>query len=96
MESRGFRYKLLLQKSYFDKGLGLTNYFKYFLALFALASRDINYTLLYTLVYAIFCYILGYLWYRYGWTIIETEVGNNYNQFVIDMRKKLRKSKRIK
>ena len=95
MAQKGFRYRLLLHKSYFDKGLGLTNYAKYLIAFFALASQDIKNTLIFTLIYCVVCYFLGMTWYKTGWTIIETEVGNDYNLFVIEMRNKKRKNRKI-
>jgi hypothetical protein len=79
-----------MQKAYFDKGVGITAYLKYFIAFFALASQEVMTTLIITLGYAIFCYIFGFFWYKYGWTIVEAEIGNNFNLFVLEMRKKIR------
>jgi hypothetical protein len=82
------KYSLCLLKSYFDKGFALTNYFKYIIAFIGLASKDIKNTLLIAFVYAIFCFILGYFWFKSDFILAEIEVGNKYNLFVKEMRKK--------
>ena len=81
---RGYRFCLL--KAYLDKGVGLTNYFKYFMALFALASMDVKTTLIICFIYAIFCFALGYFWYKYDFIEGENEVSNRFNPFVKEMR----------
>lgn len=79
-------YKFCLIKAYFDKGLGLTSYVKYFIALFGIASQDVSKTLWITFFYAVFCFILGYAWYKYNFIEQEIEVGNKFNLFVKEMR----------
>lgn len=81
---RGFKFCLI--KAYFDKGLGLTNYVKYFLALFAIASSDVKSTLIWAFFYCIFCFILGYLWFKFKFIDAENEVNNRFNPFVREMR----------
>ena len=73
-------------KAYFDKGLGLTNYLKYVIAFFGLASNDVKSTMLVALFYAIFCFILGWAWYRFKLIETEIEIHNNFDMFVREMR----------
>ena len=57
--------------------IGVTNY--------SLAN-NINLTIILIFLYFIFCYFLGWYWYNHGFALAETEVANQYNQFVKDMR----------
>ena len=91
MDFRGnmkFRTKYLinLHRAYFEKGLQLTNYVKYFIAFFGLASRDVSTTLIIGLIYAIMCYFIGFLWLKYGFFEAEQEVSNKNNLFVKELR----------
>jgi len=79
-------YKFCLIKAYFDKGIGLTNYLKYALFVFGAASKNVSSTLWLTFFYFIFCFILGYVWYKYQFILAEVEVGNRFNLFVREMR----------
>lgn len=83
-------YKLALHKSYFDKGYGITSYVKYLIAFFGLASSNVKTTLTIGIIYAVTCYILGRILYKIGYVEAEAEVGNQYNQFQKEMRKKLK------
>lgn len=83
------KYKICLLKSYFDKGLALTNYIKYFIAFFGLASQNVKQTLIIAFIYAVFCFILGYFWFRSGFIKAENEVNNRFNLFVKEMRNKI-------
>lgn len=87
------KYKILLFKSYFDKGYGVTNYLKYFIAFFALASLNVKQVIWISFFYGILCWFVGYWWYKYDWIIAEIEIGNKYNLFVQDIRKRLKKGK---
>src|SRR3990167_2346946 len=82
-------YRLLLQKAYFDKGLGLTNYAKYLIAFFGLATDDVKTTMWIAFVYGIACYAIGRLWYKHHLIDTETEIGNMVNPFVQEMRQKI-------
>lgn len=79
-------YKPLLYKAYFDRGLGLTNYVKYLIAFFGIASSDVRTTMYIAVAYAMICFILGKLWYKYKLIETEYEVQNNVNPFVREMR----------
>lgn len=85
------KFRLLLLKTYFDTGLGLTNYIKYFIAFFALASKDIFWTIFFGLAYALSCFIIGFIWYHYKWIEVQNEVSNRYNPFVKEMRRKIKR-----
>jgi len=80
-------YKLLLWKAYFDKGFGLTNYFKYALLLFGWATDDVGSTLKIGITWAIACLILGKIWFHYELIDTENEIQNNVNPFMREMRK---------
>ena len=82
-------YKFVLHKTYLDKGLGVTGYFKYLIAFFGLASKDVNQTLIIAILYALFCYILGWYWINHGYLDAENEVSNQFNPFVKEVREKI-------
>jgi len=84
------KYKILLLKQYFDKGFGVTNYFKYIIAFFGLASREISTTLWIAFAYGIACFIVGWAWFKFDLVKVEQEISNDYNIFVQETRKKLR------
>jgi hypothetical protein len=84
------KYRILLWKSYFDKGLNLTNYIKYPIAFFAISSLNVKLTMIIAFVYALLCIPLGYLFYRFGWMKAEIEIQNRYNLFVKQMRRKIK------
>ena len=85
-----FRFIIALNKKYFDTGLGVTNYVKYLIAFFGLASADLKYTLILAFVYALFCYFFGMFWIKWGLLEAEQEVSNIYNLFVKEMREKFK------
>jgi hypothetical protein len=81
--------KLCLWKRYFDTGLGLTNYIKYFILFFGVASRDVISTLLIAFLYGLASLILGWYWLNSDFYKADTELSNQYNLFVEQMRKKI-------
>ena len=91
-----FEYKVLfcLHKNYLDTGFGLLNYLKYFM--YAYAGADIistqNYDRAFIVgaIYLILCYIIGYIWYNTDMARASAEIGNRYNLFIEEMRKKLK------
>ena len=83
-------FKVLLLKRYFEMGYGLTNYVKYLLALFGVASQDVKNTMLLAGVYAVMCLVIGYYWYKWGLFELDTEISNRFNGFVREMRAKIK------
>lgn len=85
------KFRLNLHKAYFDKGFGITSYFKYLIIIFGGYSFQQNISLMITfyvsLAYAVFCYFFGWYWFNFGWYEQEIEVGNQFNCFVKEMRK---------
>jgi len=79
-------YKFLLWKTYFDKGFSLTNYFKYVLLLFGWGTGDVKTTTLIGIIWVIFCFILGWTWFKFKLIDTEIEVQNQVNPFVKEMR----------
>ena len=92
--SRNFQIKFNLHKTYFDIGYGLTQYFKYLILLFGVASLNVKSTMFIAVVYAIGCYILGWAWLHSGFFSAAIEIGNMFNPFVTEMREAHQKKKR--
>ena len=90
-------YKILLLKRYFDVGLGLTQYFKYIVA-FAGIFRIIDgfQALILVTLYLVFCFVLGFIWLKYGFYEIENEISNRFNPFQTEVRAKLKLSSKSK
>jgi len=95
-----YKFKFNLHKRYFDIGYSITNYLKYFILLFGAVSFQknisLNLTIYIAFAYIIFCYIFGWAWVKFGWYEAEIEVGNHFNIFVNEVRKKLLMKKRAK
>jgi len=79
-------YKFALVKSYFDKGYAITSPVKLLIALFGIASLDVEKTLLLGIIYIACCFVVGYIWYNRGIVEAEQEVDNKHNLFVKQMR----------
>lgn len=77
----------MLWKKYFDSGYSITNYLKYFIAFFGLASRNIKWTMIVGFAWAIACVILGRAYLKHRWFEIDIEITNRFNPFVKEMRK---------
>ena len=82
-------YRILLLKAYLDKGLSLTNYVKYLITFFGLASSDVKTTLIIAFVYAFISFFIGYFWFKYKLIDTENEIGNKFNPFQREVRRKL-------
>ena len=91
-----FETKIFLsrQKYYFDLGVGTTSFFIKVLAVVGISAavlEMIRPTTLFILgvIYAIFCYFLGYFMVTYDWVTASIEVNNRLNRFVREMRESL-------
>ena len=88
---KAYKYKLNLHKHYFDTGYGITSLFKYFIFIFGgmslQQSISLKFTMYVLLGYALFCYLFGWAWFRFGWFEAQIEVGNQFNLFVKETRK---------
>ncbi len=85
------KYRLILQKYYFDKGYNVSKYLLYMIGLFGLASNDVRTTMWIAIFYTIGCYILGRHWVRYKWAAAAHEVDNRINPFVKEMRRSIKR-----
>jgi hypothetical protein len=83
--------KLMRYKTYFDTGLNLSKYGMYLIGFFGLSSGNVTITMIFALLYAVFCYILGYWFLKSGFYRASIEVSNQYNCFVEEVRSKLKK-----
>lgn len=81
-------FKILLAKAYFDKGLSLTNYLKYAVAVLVV-KIPVKQGIIAGIIYGIFCYIFGKVWYKFHLVETEAEINNIFNPFVKDVREKL-------
>ena len=84
-------YKILLWKAYFDQGYGVTGYLKFIIAFFGLASRDVISTLIFSFIYGLLCFLVGYLWFKYNLIDTEQEIRNRFNPFVKEMRNSVKR-----
>ena len=86
------KYRLVRLKVFFDTGIALTSYpIKILLVVgigFAVDDiKNISFIIAAGFLYGIFCFILGWMWYKYKWMDAQWEVSNNYNPFVKQMRR---------
>ena len=86
-----WKFRFVLHKAYFDKGYNLTSYAKFVIALVGISTLDVKLTLILGVAYAFVCYFLGRAWINYKFYEEEIEVGNTFNKFVQEMRRKLKK-----
>lgn len=85
---KGYKFKILLAKAYFDKGYGLTNYFFKLVAVFGLTTQLAKATFYILFFYSFLCYFIGRWWYKYKFIEVENEINNIFNPFQREMRKK--------
>jgi len=89
------KYKILLQKRYFDKGMSVLHYVRWMILFFGVSSLDPKTTISLGFGYIAVCYILGRAWYKYNWVEPEQEIGNRYDLFVKEMRTHVKKKKKV-
>ena len=80
---------LAWQKTYFDRGYGISRYLLVFVGLFGLASRDVHTTIVLSIAYALFAYAIGRVLVGVGFIEAEIEVNNKLNKFVKEVRGKI-------
>ena len=78
------KFRLLLHKTYFQKGYGELGMIKY--PIVGTFLLDYWTGLIVSLMYTVFCYWFGRFFFKYGWIEAEHEVGNRFNRFVKEMR----------
>ncbi|MAH51805.1 hypothetical protein CMI37_38670 [Candidatus Pacearchaeota archaeon] len=88
-------YRLMLWKAYFDKGYGVTSYFKYLIAFYGMSSLDVSLTMILGMFYGVSCFFIGYFWYKCKLVDAEHEVNNVVNPFIREMRDKMEALKEI-
>ena len=96
---KGTSRKLLYYKFLFDKGFGLTNYAKYFLVAIGLVIKQVSSIIYIGVAYSVLCFIIGWLWAKYGLAQAENDVTNAFNPFIKDTNQKLKllsKNKKFK
>lgn len=90
----GWKYKIMLQKAYFDQGYGITSYVKAMLLVMGItaAFNSVAWEILLIvgLCYGAGCWIIGRLWFHFKLIDMEHEVGNIVNPFVREMREKFK------
>lgn len=77
-------------KKYFDIGYGLTSYIKYALVASGLVIKELNTIFYFAVGYLLMCIVVGWLWIRYNLFEMETEINNQLNPFVKEVREKLK------
>jgi len=92
--------KFALHKRYFDTGYGTLNYPTKALMVLGIGwniqGDNLKWTIIFTMIYSIFAYFLGWWWLNYGMLDAETEISNRYNPFVDEVREKFKISKYAK
>jgi hypothetical protein len=85
---RGKKYSLVWWKSRFEKGYALSHYIFKLIAVLGLTSQQTKLTFILTFIYSMSCFVVGILWYKYGFVVLEKEIENQNDLFVKEMRKR--------
>jgi len=96
MNKKCYKEKILLQKRYFDIGYGTTSYLKIVVGVFGVGkiiTGDLIFTGIMIVGYALFCYLFGLLFVKFGWYTADIEITNRFNLFVKEMRKTYKNQK---
>lgn len=83
-------FRAALLKRYFDEGYGFTNYFKFLIAFYGMASLNVKNTLIMGVAYGLSCFFIGWLIFWSGFKKASIEVDNRVNPFVNEMREKFK------
>ena len=91
----------MLWKAYIMMGYSLTQLFKYaivVIGMYNMTGEERSLPFLYAIGfgYIVFCFILGFVWYKYGLVNAEYEIGNQYNPLAKQLRRKMKMPKDIK
>ena len=80
------RWNFLLWKRYFETGMAQTNFMKYVVAIFGVTSQDMKSTAIIGGVYVVFCFAIGYIWFKKKFAEVDNEISNRFNPFMGEMR----------
>ena len=84
-----------MQKMYFDQGLSILSYAKYFIYVFGAASFlnrwAMKWTALLFIGYGVLCYVVGWLAYNTKYMMAMSEIGNIYNPLARELRAHMQK-----
>lgn len=80
-------------KAYLDKGMALTYYLKYGIALFGISSLNVKLTMIIGLVWIFCSFFIGWLWYALKIIDTENEIQNIFNPFQREVRHAIKKRK---
>ena len=90
--------KLCFHRFYFETGFSLLNYAKYLIVAFGaydiISNKNIERTIIAGILYGVFCYVLGYLWYKTDFAKAQNEVSNRINLLAIEIRNSLKDKKK--
>ena len=85
-----WKFKALLHKRFFETGWGTAGkYVFYATGVFGVTSQQVELTMFLTLIEGVLCWVLGFLYYRFGFAEADTEITNQFNLFVKEMRDKI-------
>ena len=95
-----WKYILMLWKAYFDTGYSFLSYPKWAFAILGIGSAIQGYSLFWLMggaaVFGITCFLFGMLLFKKGFFKAQQEVINQYNLFMIELRKKHKIKSKIK
>ena len=79
-------YKFALWKAYFDNGYSLTSYFKWAIGMYGLSSLNPKMTLILFTIYGLTCFLVGWVWMKFGFYEAQNEVTNRFNPLAKEIR----------
>ena len=88
-----YKIRLLTHKRYFDEGYGVLSYLKLVTIAFGITTLNLKATMTFVFLYALFCYIFGWAYIKYGWFTANKEIENRLDLFVQEMRRSVKKKR---
>lgn len=82
-------YRILVLKNFFDTGYGLTSYIFKIIAVMGITTRLTKATALAIVIYTIFCFIAGVLYFYYRLPETQQFITNKFDPFVADVKKQM-------